>query len=114
MANPETTLMHRIMLAVGGLPDFRLWRNGCGVGLQPDTGDKFRYGLGPGSPDLIGVLAPGGRLVGLEVKTPRGRIDADQAVWHAAARRMGAFVAVVRSEDEALQALERARKGELE
>ena len=68
------------------------------------------FGLGKGSPDLVGVVD--GRAIGLELKAPDGVVADHQATWHEAARRRGMFVAVVRSADEALEAVARSRKGE--
>jgi hypothetical protein len=79
----------------------------------------LRYG-DKGSPDLIGHVD--GRWVGLELKrqggvaadgkrVPAGVLEEHQATWHAAARMRGAFVAVVRTPDDAIEALERARTG---
>lgn len=95
-----------------------------GQSLGPPT----RYGLGVGSPDLVGCVpvhalivpagTPGavllGRYAGFESKIGSGRPTADQRAWHDVARRFGAFVAVVRSEADAVEALERCRRGEHE
>lgn len=70
---------------------------------------RLVVGLGKGSPDLVGSVD--GRALGLELKSPSGRIEPHQQVWHDAARRRGAFVAVVRSGDEALDAVSRCRRG---
>ena len=73
-----------------------------------------RYGLAKGSSDLIGILKPSGRLVSLEVKTESGRVSPEQELWLAMIRRFGGFAAVVRSVDDALAALDRARAGAFE
>ena len=43
----------RIMLALGGHPGIRVFRNNVGLARFPD-GSTVRYGLCPGSADLIG------------------------------------------------------------
>jgi hypothetical protein len=90
-----------------------------------------RAGLCVGSSDLIGLLRvemvqPAhqdatwgrtvtiGRFVALEVKTRTGRVSPEQARFLELVRKMGGFACVVRSADEALRAIERARKGESE
>jgi VRR-NUC domain-containing protein len=78
-----------------------------------DEAHKVRYGLGNGSPDLVGVLR-NGRCVGLEVKTAGGRVAREQTAWMTAARKWGVFCCVVRSIDEAMAAIERAERGEAE
>lgn len=103
----ESRLLHDIRLALGRQHDLALYRNQ--VGHCAVDGRHITYGLGKGSPDLVGILAPHGRWFCLEIKTERGRVSDEQAMWHDCARRRGAYVAVVRSVDEALAALEAAR-----
>jgi len=71
----------------------------------------IKYGLCNGSSDLIGILAPHGRLIALEVKTASGRLTTDQSMFLELVRRHGGFAAVVRSVPEAQAALARARNG---
>ena len=71
---------------------------------------RVTYGLGVGSPDLVGAIA--GTFVGLELKSDTGRISPEQTQWHAAARARGALVEVVRSVDEAREVIARARRVE--
>jgi len=96
------------------------------------NGARFaRMGLVPGAADLIGILRTGGwsaitagkpggeprvlgRFFAFEVKNQDGVVKPEQSDWHALVRSMGGFVAVVRSEADAVAALERARKGELQ
>ena len=61
-------------------------------------------GLMPGFPDLI-LLAPGGRVAFLEVKAPSGRVSPAQSQAHAMLDRLGHQVAVVRSQDDAVDVL---------
>ncbi len=63
----------------------------------------------PGYPDLSVVA--GGRWTGWELKTEVGRLSPVQEEWHAAARRRGCLVEVIRSVDEVAPALVRARLG---
>lgn len=57
-----------------------------------------------GTPDLLVVVPPHGRLLGLEVKAARGRVRPSQVTWADAARRHGAAVRIVRSSVEAVSA----------
>lgn len=111
----ETRIQRDIMLALGRLPGVIVYRNSVGVAEYDDreTGvrRKVRYGLAPGTPDLVVIDA--GRIVGLEVKSETGvpeesQLDV-QKQWHA----VGTFYGFVRSVDEARAALERARAGGL-
>ena len=85
----------------------RVARNSVGF----DAERRVRYGLGVGSPDLVGILRGSGRVFCLEVKSDRGRASEEQLAWARAVRRLGGFAAVVRSEAEAMAALERAIAG---
>jgi hypothetical protein len=117
-----------IRRALGSCEDLVIWRQN--VGLYERDGRAVRAGLCVGSSDLIGVLtvrvphtdgapfplyyATIGRFIALEVKTRTGRVSPEQKRFLELVRRMGGFGAVVRSPEEALEAVERARKGERE
>lgn len=110
---PETLVEHDIRLALGMEPDFTLWRNATGVATHVESGrmSGVRYGLVRGGADLIGILAPAGRLVALEVKNARGVLKEDQRRFLELVRRRGGFGCVVRSVEQAKAALGRARRG---
>lgn len=109
----EAALLHDVRLALGSDPSLVCWRQNSGA-LTDVNGRLVRYGLAVGSADLVGILAPSGRFFALEVKTPQGRVTPEQVQWAELVRRMGGFCAVVRSVDQAMTALERARRGETE
>jgi hypothetical protein len=98
------------MAALGLEADVKLFRNNVGV-ASFQGGAKVRYGLLPGSADIIGILHPLGRLISLECKTPTGRLTDDQEKWRRMVIRMGGFACVVRSVEEARGAIARARMG---
>lgn len=70
--------------------------------------NRITWGLGVGSPDLVGCV--GGRFIGLELKSETGRVRPEQGDWHEGARRSGALIEVVRSVDEARAVVEKARR----
>lgn len=112
MTHPsESELQHAIRLALGREPDLVLWRNNVGVSPATPRTRPVRYGLCTGSSDLIGILAPSGRFVALEIKTPQGRATTEQLMFLELVRKRGGFAAIVRSPDDARAALERARMG---
>lgn len=117
-APTENEIMREILAALGAQPDLYLMRNQVGGAERFDTETNEvrheRYGLAPGSSDLVGILAPNGRWFCIEVKTATGRVGEEQTKWLARMRRFGAFACVVRSADEAVAALQRARAGESE
>lgn len=124
----ERELQRQIEAALGAEPDLLLLRNSCGEAeyVNESTGKSWHvpYGLGVGSPDLVGILRvrtrsddplDPPRTVGtwfcLEVKTDKGVVSEEQTKCHHVWRNFGAFVAVVRSVEDARAALTAARKG---
>ena len=108
----HTALCRAILGELGALP-------GVVIGLNPSgrakyaserTGRAFVVPYGwptaEGGPDLLAVVAPHGRLVGLEVKTGDATTTKEQQACHEALRAVGVAVRVVRSVDEARTALE--------
>ncbi len=97
----EKRLQDEIRAAVIRSGTAILWRNNVGFDMER----RVRYGLGLGSPDVVGFLVGSGRFVGLEVKTERGRLSSTQSQWLESARARGAMIGVVRSVPEALSFL---------
>ena len=108
-AQEETILRRQIEAAIGALPGVFVHRNEVGTAVQP-SGARVAYGVGgPGAPDLlVEVIANITRLavvLWIEVKTPSGVIEPHQRQWHDAARRTGRNIAVVRTVEEAVDAV---------
>lgn len=83
----------------------RGYRGRVPLGLMPNS-----------SADLVGMLTGSGRYVGIECKSPdnksqTGKLSEAQLEWARRVRLVGGFVARVRSVDEALAAIERAKEG---
>jgi len=100
----ETDLLHAVRHALVSTGQLMLFRNNVGF----DRERRVKYGLGLGSPDLVGMLRPSGRFLGVELKTATGRVSPDQKRWHAAATAAGGLIIVARSVDEALAGLSTA------
>lgn len=101
---PETLLEGRIIRA--------LEKIGCRVvkrkvALTERGGRRFMHGT-PGEADLEVFHAPG-RCLFLEVKTPEGTVQPNQERWLAARRAEGFIAEVVRSVDEAVDVVTKAR-----
>jgi hypothetical protein len=114
----EKQIQRDIEADLGAEPDLLLLRNSVGKATYvDDDAHEYHvpYGLGVGSPDLVGLLrlSIGKTTVAiwfcLELKTPEGKLDPEQEKCHAIWRRFGAFVETVRSVADARCALERAR-----
>lgn len=103
----ETALMKSILgaLQLRYKKKAFFWRNNSGA-TKTESGGFVRFGS-PGSPDILGILSPGGRLVALEVKTPKGKTSPLQESWLEEARALGALAGVVRSIDDAFQLMEK-------
>ena len=54
----------------------------------------------PGIPDLIGVLAPEGRFLAIEVKTERGQLSPYQEKWLGQFKACGGVAFVARSVED--------------
>jgi len=115
----ESTRQRDIRARLELEPDLELFVNRMGAVRK--RGHLIQFGLRSkrhptGSNDLVGILGPDGRWFMLETKTPGGKTSKDRAAKQAAARATvrghGGFAAIVHDADEAMQALERARKGE--
>ena len=81
-----------------------LWRSNSGK-LPDKNGRWITYGLGVGSADLVGILKGSGRLIAFEVKLTKKKETPEQLAWHRVVNAAGGFAIVVRSVDEALDAL---------
>ena len=117
MANTETTLQQRIRLACCR-GRARLFRNNVGALRDAITGRLVRFGLAPGSADLVGwrtvVIGPEhvgqqlAQFVSLEVKAP-GRLRQarpDRLAWQRQVEAAGGLAVIVDSEAAAVAAVE--------
>jgi hypothetical protein len=119
----EAQIQAEILRELGGRLDVRLFRNTCGTGWSGQTvshvGDRvtlanarfIRYGLTPGSADLIGwqhiTVTP--EMVGrklavftsIEVKGASGRLTPEQDNWRRVVSSAGGAAGVARGVAEA-------------
>lgn len=103
--NPETALSRNIRLALNRTGRVRLVDNE--VGMDRTTG--VRYGLGIGSPDLVGSLRSGHAFC-IEVKTKTGRLSEEQEAWWRSAKQWGIRGGIARSIPEAFALLDEAER----
>lgn len=107
----EAAILQAIRLALGRLPDVRAFRNNTGV-LPDRSGRPIRFGLHPGSSDLIGwrsvVITPEmvGRtvavMVSIEAKAPSGRVAPEQQHWLDTVAAAGGIAGIARSPEDAI------------
>lgn len=69
--------------------------------LKDSRGIPVRYGLAPGSADLIGIVVTTGQFLAVEIKTPVGRLTEEQRAWRATIEKFGGLALVLRSVEEA-------------
>lgn len=89
------------------LHGIRHWRSNTGGAMLAGKGGRprpVRFGE-PGAPDIMGILHPSGRFIGIEVKRPGGKLTAHQQLWHEAARAAGALMIVASSVEDLEQGL---------
>jgi hypothetical protein len=120
----ESPIQREIRLTIGQLPDVVVWRNNVGTAVYGNDRPckqcghverkvrRVKYGLQVGSSDLIGVLRPSGRLLAVEVKTATGRASEEQKLFLELVRDCGGAATMSRSPEEALEFVERVRRGE--
>lgn len=110
----ESPLQHDIRLALMKTDGCAFWRNNVGLATFKDdrTGEvrTVRFGLFKGSSDNIGLV--GERFCALETKTETGRLSPEQKMFLDLVRRLGGYADVVRSVEQALEAVERCKCGE--
>ena len=111
----EADIQASIMLALSDA-GCTIWRQNVGMGWTGRSNRTthgrviisdprpLRAGLCVGSSDLIGI-APGGRFLAVEVKTPRGRVSDEQRTFIDAVNRAGGIGYLARSADEAVREL---------
>lgn len=108
----ESQIQARIMLALSeaGCIVWRCETAGAWVGrLIHQQGDTvtlamarmIQAGLTKGGADIIGI-APGGRFIAVEVKTPTGRIRPEQNLFLQRVREAGGIAGIARSVEDAL------------
>lgn len=98
----ESDIQRLIMLALSEAGCV-VWRNNTGV-LKNAAGIPIKFGLCVGSSDLIGI-APGGRFLAVEIKTPKGKATPEQIRFIDAVRARGGIAGIARSPAEAVALL---------
>lgn len=106
----ESALIRSIMGALK-LRGYWVLRLNAGMTVINEGGKRRAIrGVEPGTPDLLVIGKDArpfwhGRCVWLEVKTSKGRVSKAQRQWHDRAIHAGHDVCVVRSVEEALEAV---------
>lgn len=104
----EIEIQKEIMLALDQAGCL-VFRNNVGLFWSLDKLRKVVCGLCKGSSDIIG-MAPDGRFLAVEVKTPTGRPSKSQQNFITAVNHRGGVAFIARSKEEAIQKLKEAIK----
>lgn len=102
MTNPETPIMHDILVAISALPGALFWRQNTGVFQTLNRRELVRCGV-PGMADIGGMYR--GHSVQVEVKTPIGSLSKQQKRWKTAVERAGGIFVCARNPADALTVL---------
>ncbi len=99
----EALIQQQILEAFGARPKLRIWRANTGAAMV--KGRLVRFGV-PGQPDIQGIIAPTGKYLGIEVKSPTGRQSEEQKLFQAMVERQGGIYILARSVDDVRKILE--------
>jgi hypothetical protein len=108
----EHDLQTEILKKFGALPWLRIWRQNTGVavgmsviaqarrlGVLPDHLPVTRYGT-PGQPDIMGLIGPEGKFLGIECKSDKGKQTEEQKTWQNMIESLGGIYILARSIDD--------------
>lgn len=99
----EADLVAAILIRFGSDPRVRIWRANVLV-AKDRRGQIVRAGV-PGQADISGLLAPTGRRLEIECKSPTGRQRDDQRRWQAMIESLGGLYVLARSTHDVEAAL---------
>lgn len=102
MTNPHSVLVNQILVALSRA-GVLAWKNHTGMGVSL-SGNPIKFGL-VGSSDILGVIPPDGRFLGVEVKTGTGKQRKRQGKFETAVASRGGLYIVARSVEDALAAI---------
>lgn len=101
----EAILQAGIRLALGQREDIMMFRINVGK-FRPLDGSRRVIASAPeGTPDLLGVIAPG-RAFAIEVKTEKGKQRTAQVAWQKAWEKRGGIYILARSLDDVYRGLD--------
>ena len=102
----EAVIQQNIRLALGMRDDIFMFRINVGV-FRPLHGDQKRAirSAPDGTPDLLGVMAPG-KAFAIEVKTARGQQRDAQKNWQKAWEKRGGIYILARSVEDVYKGLD--------
>jgi len=104
----EKEIQNAILIALSEIPCCRVWRQQSGTFIDPHRkGRRIKVGV-PGMADIGAIYR--GVAIQIEVKDHRGRQTDVQKRWQAWVERAGGIYRVCRSVEDAMSAIEEAKK----
>lgn len=105
MTDSEAFIQYEILRAWGSHPRLRIARVNTGVGWFNDSGPCRKNDPGarpvrfnpPGTADVVGLIAPQGRMLMIEVKAAKGKQRDAQAAMQRVVERFGGLYVLARS-----------------
>lgn len=101
----EAVLQQEIRLALGQRQDIMMFRINVGKFRPLDGGPRVIQSAPEGTPDLLGVIAPG-RAFAIEVKAQRGKQRQVQVAWQVAWEKRGGIYILARSLNDVYNGLD--------
>ena len=98
----EAWIQHEILKAWGCHPRLRAWRQNTGVAQFGDR--AVRFGV-PGCADILGLIAPSGRMLAIEVKSESGKQSDAQKRFQGMIQGFGGLYVLARSLEDVDRAL---------
>lgn len=98
----ESHVVHAILEAWGAHPRLRIARVNTGAALL--KGQFVRFGV-PGTGDIVGLMAPSGRMLMIECKTAMGKQRKAQVTMQRVVTAMGGVYVVARDVETVDRAL---------
>lgn len=100
MTIPEAQVVFDILNAWGAHPRVRLSRQNIGKAYPPGADQLVTYGV-PGTGDIVGLVAPSGRMIHLECKRLNGKRRKSQLTMQRVIRAFGGIYEFTESLAEA-------------
>lgn len=106
----EAQLVKLIIQRYNYEPDIFLWRSNSGSMVIDGKGGKrfFKCNI-PGTPDIIGFIAPIGRFIGIECKVGRNKQNPNQVAFQEDANKRGAIYILAYSLDDVESVINRLK-----
>jgi len=111
-SDQHTKLRNEVLGYLGLRQDVMVWNNPTGLMVpwaRRFEAQPVQCGRA-GQPDVLAIVAPHGRLVGIECKTGKGKAEKDQKSWRDLAQYRGAIYGVVRNMADVEALIQKAKQ----